>query len=294
MPLGYLRLLRARARYHDRFTLGRRNLLPVIKKTPGYRYILRTWKDKHRGRRCFILGNGPSLKKMDLSRLKGEITIGSNGVYKAFGEWGWKTSYLLFEDVEQLELRRRDVPRITGTVVLAALYNAYAFRAGKDTIFMNVRPADEAYWKEGPLFSTDFPHIVYLGSTVTYIALQLAYHLGCDPVYLIGVDHDYGELPDHFPPGKITITEENIDLVRGLHFTDRYYRVGDQIGVPNVAYQERAYTRAEQAFEASGRKVYNAGLDSKLDVFERCSFEPLFPPENSGKGDSPKHKERVP
>ena len=33
---------------------------------------LQALKDSHRGERCFIIGNGPSLKQTDLSRLRGE------------------------------------------------------------------------------------------------------------------------------------------------------------------------------------------------------------------------------
>ena len=52
---------------------------------------------------------------------------------------------------------------------------------------------------------------MFEGSTVTYTALQLAYFMGCDPVILIGVDHNFttpgqpnvtvvssGDDPNHF------------------------------------------------------------------------------------------------
>ena len=37
--------------------------------------ILGSYKDAHLGERCFIIGNGPSLKKTDLSKLRGEYTL---------------------------------------------------------------------------------------------------------------------------------------------------------------------------------------------------------------------------
>ncbi len=45
-------------------------------------------KDIHRGERCFIIGNGPSLKQTDLSRLKDEFTFGMNRFYLMFPSWG--------------------------------------------------------------------------------------------------------------------------------------------------------------------------------------------------------------
>jgi hypothetical protein len=52
-------------------------------------------KDIHRGKRCFLIGNGPSLKQTDLSLLKNEFTIGTNRIYLAFPELGFSTSYYL-------------------------------------------------------------------------------------------------------------------------------------------------------------------------------------------------------
>ncbi len=278
--LGYLRLLRARHRFHDRLGLRRGGRFGItIGQRPGDQQRLAMMRNKHRGRRCFVIANGPSLNGMDLSPLRDEITIGCNGIYKAFPGWGFHTDYLIFEDIEQLELRRRDIGAIKGPLKLAALYNAYAFPADSRTIFFNAprMRGNLYYWTDiYPQFSPDFAAIAHLGSSVTYLMLELAYHLGCDPVYLIGLDHDYGELPRRFPPGKITITEQNIDLVRGLHFSNAYYKIGDQIGVPDVARQEMAYALAQSAFENDGRKIYNASAESKLDLFERVEFASLF------------------
>ena len=51
-------------------------------------------KDIHKGKRAFIIGNGPSLNQTDLSKLKNEITFGMNRVYLAFPDWGFSTTYL--------------------------------------------------------------------------------------------------------------------------------------------------------------------------------------------------------
>ena len=51
-------------------------------------------KNIHKGKRAFIIGNGPSLKQTDLSKLKTEITFGMNRIYLAFPEWVFTTNYL--------------------------------------------------------------------------------------------------------------------------------------------------------------------------------------------------------
>ena len=275
-PLGYLRLLRARHRYFD--TLGiqwRPRPKLIVRK--GYRHRMWNWRDQYAGQRCFIVGNGPSLKQMDMAPLRHEITIGANGIYKQFGEWGWHTTYLLMEDLEQTELRAPDLPRVKGPIKVVGLNNAYCVKPDTDTYFANIRYGNPQYWdKMAPRFSEDFADIVYLGSTVTYFAIQLAYYLGCDPVYLIGVDHNYGKLPELFPPGKIEVTAENYELVRQCHFDKNYYKIGDVLGVPHIGKQETAFAKARKVFEARGRRIYNAGINSRLDVFERIDYDGLF------------------
>ena len=53
----------------------------------------RNLKNIHKGRRGFVIGNGPSLKLGDLDRLQNEITIASNKIYLAFNETNWRPSY---------------------------------------------------------------------------------------------------------------------------------------------------------------------------------------------------------
>jgi hypothetical protein len=54
---------------------------------------LATLRDRHRGQRCFILGNGPSLLRTDLGRLRRETTFGMNRIYLHFPQMGFATTY---------------------------------------------------------------------------------------------------------------------------------------------------------------------------------------------------------
>ena len=51
-------------------------------------------KNVHKGQRAFIIGNGPSLKQIDLHKLKGEFTFGLNRIYLMFPELGFGTRSL--------------------------------------------------------------------------------------------------------------------------------------------------------------------------------------------------------
>ena len=81
-----------------RYGLGRAAQWPDARFNPLRRESIRqlaALKDIHRGQRCFIIGNGPSLKKTDLSHLKSEFTFGMNRFYLLFEELGFDTTYFL-------------------------------------------------------------------------------------------------------------------------------------------------------------------------------------------------------
>lgn len=273
---GYLKLVKARYRFHDYISLSTRG--PVWRS--GYQSRLSSLRNKHKGQRCFVMGNGPSLQQMDLSPLANEITIGANGIYKKFPEWGFHTNYLVMEDVEQTEIRGPEMDKVKGPLKLFAIDTAHAVATDINTLFFYTPRGHNRnyYWSAPfyPQFSLDFAALVHLGSTVTHAMLQLAYHLGCDPIYIIGVDHNYSSLTDVFPPGKVTITQDNIHLTKGLHADPNYYKIGDVIGVPHYQRQEAAYQKARDVLESNGRRILNAGLDSKLNVFEKTSYDSIF------------------
>lgn len=272
---GYLRLKAARHRFGERLGLAAK--VPPFTRKSGDMARLEALRGTCAGKDIVVLGNGPSLNSFDPELLKGRVSIGANGVYEMFPEWGHATDYLLIEDVEQAERRGkafRDVPSYDGRPVmkLAAMHTAHAIPKPwrDDLCFFNARYMnDESYYSDwGPFFSKDFAGTVWLGSTVTYISLQLAWYLGAETVYLAGVDFSYGELENYFPPGKLVITEDNLPIVQKCHFTTRYHNVGDIIGVPHTSYQKSAYSLAKETFEADGRQIINLTPNTALDVFE--------------------------
>lgn len=199
-------------------------------------------KNIHKGERCFILGNGPGLDRYDLRLLFNEYTFGTN---LGFRKW---------------------VP-VYYVCCNPLVYNQYAdeidqLNAGK----FKFLPGSLS-WTSQPIFQTDSLGPFWQGWTVTYVCLQLAFIMGFDPVYLIGVDHDYGE-------------------VSGDPNSEQRYPGGDQAhaagagydgGVWNLPDLERsyeAYQKAQRAFVNAGRKIYIIP-PTKLDIFEEVTWKSL-------------------
>ncbi len=279
---AYLLFRKAHNDYFDRLKYGfdkKTGKWGFIRKL-GYRGRIAGLTNKHKGKRCFVIANGPGLTKLDLNKLKGEVTIGSNGVFELFDELGFKLKYYTMEDLNQIEDRIKQLPKVVGSTRLFPLRSSYCIPKRKDTIFFNLEcdsyPYHWRYKDKYPLFSEDFASTVYLGSTVTYINLQLAFHLGCDPVYIIGLDHSYGKLSELLPPGKVRITPEIFEMIKSCHFKEGYHKIGGEIGVPYVKEQEKAYRKADEMYRVSGRRLFNASYDTQCDIFDRVDYEDIF------------------
>lgn len=52
-------------------------------------------RDAHKGERCFLIGNGPSLKRTDLSLLRNEFSFGFNRIFLAAEELNFTPSCLV-------------------------------------------------------------------------------------------------------------------------------------------------------------------------------------------------------
>jgi hypothetical protein len=218
-------------------------------------------KDAHRGERCFIIGNGPSLKKTNLLSLKNEFTIGVNRIYLAFPEMGFATSYYISINDLVIEQCAKEIQALSMPKFLS-------WRARKW-----VTPADDLYFVyttyTGPKFAQDVRGRLWEGATVTYTALQVAFYLGFQKVVLIGVDHNFTT------QGKpnTTIVSQGDDP---NHFNPAYFGKGFRWQLPDLKTSEQSYRLARKVYESEGREVVDATIGGKLQVFPKVEYESLF------------------
>jgi hypothetical protein len=218
-------------------------------------------KDTHAGERCFIIGNGPSLKNTDLSKLKDEFTIGMNRFYLAFPELGFKTSMLLTVNDLVIEQCAEDIRALP-------IPTFVSWRGRKW-----IQPAPNLHYLytsyEMPCFNGNASGRLWEGATVTYVAMQLAFHLGFKQVILIGVDHSFS-----------TQGKPNTTVVSGgddpNHFNPAYFGKGFRWQLPDLETSEIAYTMAREAYKQAGREIIDATVGGKLTVFPKVDYEGLF------------------
>ncbi|TDI99034.1 MAG: glycosyltransferase, partial [Deltaproteobacteria bacterium] len=244
----------------------------------GSRMTLESLRGFYAGKRAFILGNGPSLKSLDLSKLRDEVTFGTNGLFYLFDEMGFKPTFYVVEDKLFAEDRAREVNGIRGTTKIFGHYLRYCFEDSEDVLWADVK-FDFREYPGFPHFSRDCAEHLWVGGTVSYLCMQLAYHMGFQDVYLIGFDHSYSIPKDAIVEGnEITSTSNDPN-----HFHPDYFGVGKRWHLPRTERMEVAYQRARQAFEADGRGIFNASRGGRLEVFPRVSYDSLFQPPRKAK-----------
>ena len=218
------------------------------------------------GRRGFVMGNGPSLMKTDVRRLRDEVTIGSNALFLIHEFMGYRPTFHTVEDVLVAEDRARELNAMRGTIKIFPRDLAYCLKQDDATIYVNFRRNYAGF----PKFSDRFDDICYWGGTVSMLNLQLAYYLGCNPIYMIGFDHSYRVPPDL----TSHIIHSDSDDVNHIH--PDYFGKGYRWHDPMVERMERAYRVARGFFDAHGVRVYNATAGGRLEVFERVDFEKVL------------------
>jgi hypothetical protein len=228
------------------------------------------FKDLHRGRRAFVIGNGPSLATQDLSGLRGELVFTMNEFDRHPLCRSLLPVYHFLADPEYNDGTPRqeaDIERISD-------------KLGASHIFVPEWPSLQSARLRALLASGRLHPIPLVGSlaaepvtevdmctglpnvqSVAQLALMVAVYMGCDPIYLTGVDSDWAADPDldrHFYEERTLdetwswpyeeILEATLTMFRGYRHLWMYCR-------------------------SRGVQVYNCTAGGLLDVFPRKRWE---------------------
>ena len=226
---------------------------------------LGTLKNIHRGKRAFIIGNGPSLRQTDLSKLRNEITFGMNRIYLLFPELGFSTTY--FASINDLVIEQ-----FADEILALPMPKFLAWRSRRyfpANLPVTQLPTFLYTSYTGPRFSSDVRGRVWEGATVTNVVLQLAFHMGFQQVILIGVDHNFASRGE----ANKTVISQGDDP---NHFAPNYFGKGAKWQLPDLDTSEVGYTFAREAYRKAGREVLDATIAGKLSIFPKADYNSLF------------------
>ena len=224
----------------------------------------------HEGERCFVIGNGPSLNKIDMTRLRTEITMGSNRAFLGFEQWGFVYNYWMLQDRVLADQNADEIAeQMPDEVVKFLPYTIIKhFDVSK---LQNMVPVHLDYTRQCT-FSND-PSALHEGFTVTVGLLQIAAIMGCKQIILVGTDHNY-------PIPKENVNADRKWSGKGLetHFSAAYtnHENGQVWEMPDVVKMNRAYDAAAKWAEENGIEILNATPGSKLNSFPKVDYDSLF------------------
>lgn len=230
---------------------------------------------RHRGRRAFVLGNGPSLKVADLDLLQDEITFASNKIYLAFEQTPWRPTYFSVIDV-LVARNNRDLIRHLDLDHLHSVKVQPALGKADDFLYFDTLPQLPVVGPH-PGFSRDLRAGFFGGRTVIYLQLQLAFFMGIREVYLLGVDFSF-DVPKGSVTGQTSELGEAVIASQGEvnHFHPDYRKPGETWTMPKLDDQKRAFRCAREAFEGAGGKLINASRKTALDVLPVADLDEVL------------------
>ena len=222
---------------------------------------LKSFNNIHNGERCFIIANGPSLKYIDFSLLKNEFTIGMNRIYLMKEQNGFTPNYLAcIDEKSQINQFHEEFNKLE----IPCFFNFKLRNKFSKSLNQNF-----VLGKFSQSFAKGISKAYGNGKSVTYTAIQLAFYMGFKEVYIIGKDHSYNTVQKAGTGIKSDGNEDN-------HFIKGYYKKGQNWDAPDLTGEELAYKIARGKFEKNNRKIFDATVDGKLQVFDKIDFFSLF------------------
>lgn len=231
------------------------------------------FRNKERGRRCFILGNGPSIKSQPLERLREEQTFVCNYFYR----------HEKIRDIDPKYYFIVDGKLTTGewspdmlSEIRATCPGAEIFLDGSqshvDAVYKFDQETPVNWIAGGKLIYPGFDYAVDLcrrigGDNVVKIALQAAIFMGFEEIILLGVDGDglFRELvglSSHFYSSATDATPADYRKMElDLWFCTEGFR---------------SWRAIAERFASGPVKIVNATNGGLLNVFPRARLEDLM------------------
>ena len=216
-------------------------------------------RGRHRGERCVLVANGPSLNRMDLRALRREHVIGLNKIHLGLSAFGFCPRYYVAINPKVVQQSAAAIRALSCVKFIGG--QAAAAAGITEDALTHVIDTDHPPAR----FCTDLALGMHEGWTVTHAALQVAYYLGFVEVVLIGLDHRY----------QFTGQPNAASVLKGAdpnHFSPDYFGGGQAWDNPDLARSEESYRAARLAFEADGRRIVDATVGGACSVFEKADF----------------------
>ena len=242
----------------------------IIYLKSGYPEKISQYKDMYKGKRCFVIGNGPSLRPEDLDLIRNEISFAANRIYNIYEKTQWRPTFFMGTDMDILRQEAGNIKKVNPLVMFLN------YDASKYFGFNN--PNINYLYLKGPFelirnkfvqrgVSRDVSKYATKTQTVTCVSIELAMYMGFEKIYLLGVDHNFSKYVDSY--GKMVEDKTVQNYFLGM-------KGGDSQAILYVDDTTACYKMVNKCAKDRGIRIYNATRGGKLEVFDRVTLEELF------------------
>ncbi len=223
----------------------------------------------------FLLGNGPSLKAVDLHRLDGRATLGMNAAYRHWREVNWRPTYYACLDTVVGLSHKEDIAALIAERGETAIRR---FLLRRNLIEVLGAAGATRRVENFDALRTEYEALridpITTGSHAALWAASLGYRL----IVMLGVDGRYKEVVDGARAAggielEIVAPGENPN-----YFFDGYQRPGDRYNLPNPRpdLHLEAWANAKRGFTETGATVVNANPKSAVRNYDFIGLDPLL------------------
>lgn len=221
---------------------------------------LRAVRDTAKTDKAVICCNGPSLLKTNFGLLAdhdGVASFGLNKINLLYDKTDWRPDHIVSVNPLVLEQNAAFFNESDTPLFLSSVASRW-IRSRQNTFLLNNTGNRK--------FARDVSFAINQGATVTYTAMQVAFHLGYREIALVGCDHNF----TNKGAAHKTVVSGEADAD---HFDPRYFAGGVKWQLPDLVESERQYMLAGAVYEAFGGRVVNCTAGGKLEIFPRMSLE---------------------
>lgn len=158
------------------------------------------FKGKFKGRRCFVIGNGPSVNQLDFNMMQDEITITVNEMFRHNDFLKLKSNFHFMADPFYFKLNRLNgadreilekiyLLRESGTTLFVPMESAECVKryGWKNKLDINYF-SSQLFFYDNYKEDIDFTKYIPAFQAVVQWGIAFAIYLGCNEVYLLGCD----------------------------------------------------------------------------------------------------------
>lgn len=245
------------------------------------------------GGRCFILGNGPSIKEMDILKLKDEQTFVVNTFWnhpqckeldptyytvvdeEIFSDQETNNNYFLSDVIAHNKIASGHTTKFFFHIAGKELIEGKKLFSDNEIYYL----AFNGFFRDDLDFNIEIDKLIPHTKNVIVASLLIAIYMGFEEIYLLGVKHDFLAYPSykhyenfkHFYKTNYTQSNKN-DI--------EYFKLAVMSYEQHITSVLRLFKNYRLLKEKIAKmnpniKIYNATPGSFLDVFPMIDFDKI-------------------